>query len=213
MRSGAVRMKAAKKHGTGKHAVYGPQPGVKGPKAKGSMPMATHKLEGALSAHGAVSLKRLPNASEYQKGGRPSRGGGVKGSNTPGPKHIEHYPNKKAFSRAPRSAAAQARKTSTWARAPRSRRAAACMAAVAREPSEAPKRKAIQGPIIHHGGRTIMAKKKSHHDAVDDEPEAPGQETRTPSSTRTNHPTRTTAAAATSAHQCGDWRTAARDRA
>ena len=97
MRSGAVSMKAAKKHGTGKHAGYGPQPGVKGPKPKGSMPMATHKQEGALSAHGAVSLKRLPNASEYQKGGRPSKGGGVQGSNTPGPKHIEHYPNKKAF--------------------------------------------------------------------------------------------------------------------
>ena len=97
MRSGAVSMKAAKKHGTGKHAGYGPQPGVKGPKAKGSMPMATHKQEGALSAGGAVSLKRLPNASEYQKGGRPTKGGGVTGSNVPGRNHIKHYPNKKAF--------------------------------------------------------------------------------------------------------------------
>ena len=97
MRSGAVSMKAARKHGTGKHAGYGPQPGVKGPKAKGSMPMATRKQEGALGAVGAVSLTRLPNASEYQRGGRPSKGGGVKGSNTPGRNYIEHYPNKKAF--------------------------------------------------------------------------------------------------------------------
>ena len=92
MRSGAVSMKAAKKHGTGKHAGYGPQPGVKGPKPKGSMPMATHKQEGALSAGGAVSLKRLPNASEYQKGGRPSKGGAVNASYTPGRKQIDHFP-------------------------------------------------------------------------------------------------------------------------
>ena len=97
MRSGAVSMKAAKKHGIGKHAGYGPQPGVKGPKAKGSMPMAVRKDEGALGAAGAVPLKRVNSAREYQKGGMPSKGGAVNASNTPGRKHIEHFPNKKAF--------------------------------------------------------------------------------------------------------------------
>ena len=97
MRSGAVSAKAAKKHGTGKHAGYGPQPGVKGPRPKGSQRMATRKQEGALSAVGAVPLTRLPNASEYQRGGRPSKGGGVGSSKTPGVKHIESFPNKRAF--------------------------------------------------------------------------------------------------------------------
>jgi hypothetical protein len=94
MRSGAVSARAAKKHSANKQAAL---PGVKGPKAKGSMPMGVRKQEGALSAHGAVPLERLNSAAEYQRGGRPSKGGGVKGSNTPGVKHIEHYPNKKAF--------------------------------------------------------------------------------------------------------------------
>jgi hypothetical protein len=94
MRSGAVSAKAAKKHGVGKQAVL---PGVKGPKPKGSMPMGVRKQEGALSAHGAVPLKRLNSAREYQKAVMPSKGAAVNASNTPGVKHIEHYPNQKKF--------------------------------------------------------------------------------------------------------------------
>ena len=107
MRSGAVSMKAAKKHGTGKHAGYGPQPGVKGPKAKGSMPMAVRKDEGALGARGAVPLKRFTDAHEYQKlgGGRPSKGGGVKGSNAPGAITSSITPTRKPSRPALRSAA------------------------------------------------------------------------------------------------------------
>ena len=94
MRSGAVSAKAARKHGIGKHAGYGPQPGVKGPKAKGSMPMGVRKQEGANAARGAVPIHRLPDAAEYQKGGRPSKGGAVNASYTPGRKQIDHFPEK-----------------------------------------------------------------------------------------------------------------------
>ena len=185
MRSGAVSMKAAKKHGTGKHAGYGPQPGVKGPKAKGSMPMATHKQEGALGAVGAVSLKRVaPMRSEYQNAAAGQAKAAASRAAMPrGAITSSITPTRKPSRPALRSAASARPNspTSTRARAARSRPAAASTAAAAKTPSDhAARHQTSRKLAIRHRGRTIMARKKHHesqHDddtelAVDDEPEA-----------------------------------------